>query len=66
MWILVVGLVSLVAAIVTAMLKGSVGTPVAEAVLSAGVVFGGTFGLGPGILGALQQPRSRSTRRGPR
>jgi len=62
MWILVVSPASLV----TAMLKSSVGAPVAEAVLSAGVAFGGAFGLGLGILGALQQPRSSSTRRGSR
>ncbi|WP_223874756.1 hypothetical protein [Salinispora oceanensis] len=66
MWILVMGLASLVAALVTAMLKNSLDAPVAEAVLSAGMAFGCTFGLGLGILGALQQPRSRSTHRGSR
>lgn len=60
MWILVVSLVSLVAALVTAMLKSSVSAPLAGAVLSAGVAFGGTFGLGLGILGALQQPPSKA------
>jgi hypothetical protein len=65
-WVLVVGLASLVAALVTAMLKTSVGVPAAEAVLSAGVAFGGAFGLGLGVLSALQQPRSRSARRGSR
>jgi hypothetical protein len=66
MWVMVVGLTSLVAALVTAMLKTSLGAPVADAVLSAGAAFGGAFGLGLGILGALQQPRSRSARRGSR
>ncbi|REF97516.1 hypothetical protein DFJ67_3517 [Asanoa ferruginea] len=62
-WVLVVGLASLVVALVTAMLKSSVGAPAAEAVLSAGVAFGGAFGLGLGILGALHRPRSTNARR---
>ncbi|MGV9976998.1 hypothetical protein ACWDUH_04900 [Micromonospora wenchangensis] len=53
LWILVTGLTSLVVALVTAMLKMSIGASGAEATLSAGAAFAAAFGLGLGILGAL-------------
>lgn len=54
LWILIVGLASLIVALVTAMLKTSVGASAAEAMLSAGTAFAAAFGLGLGILGALR------------
>jgi hypothetical protein len=55
LWLLVVGLSSLVVALVAAMLKMSIGVSAAEAALSAGAAFATTFGLGLGILGASRR-----------
>jgi hypothetical protein len=55
LWILIAGPASLVAALVTAMLKMSVGASAAEATLSAGAAFATAFGLGLGILGASRR-----------
>jgi hypothetical protein len=55
LWVLVAGLVSLVAALVTVMLKTSLGSSPAEATLSGGAAFATAFGLGLGILGALRR-----------
>jgi hypothetical protein len=55
LWVLVAGLVSLVAALVTVMLKTSVGSTPAQATLSGGAAFATAFGLGLGILGALRR-----------
>ncbi|MBM7494239.1 hypothetical protein [Micromonospora luteifusca] len=53
LWILVVGLSSLVVALITAMLKTSTGSSAAEATMAAGAAFATAFGLGLGILGTL-------------
>jgi hypothetical protein len=53
LWIVILSLTSLVVALVTAMLKTSLGAPAAQAVISAGAAFAGTFGLGLAILSAL-------------
>jgi hypothetical protein len=55
LWILIAGLASLVVALVTAILKMSVGASAAEATLSAGAAFATAFGLGLGILGASRR-----------
>lgn len=54
MWLVIAALVSVVAALVTVMLKSSLGTPTAEAVLAAGGAFAATFGLSLGIMGAFR------------
>lgn len=55
LWILIASLASLVVALVTAMLKMSVGASAAEATLSAGAAFATAFGLGLAILGASRR-----------
>lgn len=54
LWILIVGLASLAVALVTVMIKTSVGASPAEATLSGGAAFATAFGLGLGILSALR------------
>jgi hypothetical protein len=54
LWLLVAGLASLVIALVTVMLKTSVGASPAEATLSGGAAFATAFGLGIAILSALR------------
>jgi hypothetical protein len=51
--IVIVGLCSLVVALVAAMLKMSLKAPPAQAAMSAGAAFAGTFALGLAILAAL-------------
>jgi len=53
LWIVIVSLASLVVALITAMLKTSLGTPAAQTAMSAGAAFAGAFGLGLAILAAL-------------
>jgi hypothetical protein len=55
LWILIVGLASLVVALVTVMLKTSIGASPAEAAMSGGAAFATSFGLGLGVLGSLRR-----------
>jgi hypothetical protein len=55
LWILIAGLASLVVALVTVMLKASVGASPAEATMSGGAAFATAFGLGLAILSSLRR-----------
>jgi hypothetical protein len=55
LWILIAGLASLVVALVTVMLKTSVGASPAGAAMSGGAAFATAFGLGLATLGSLRR-----------
>lgn len=55
LWIVIAGLASLNVALVTVMLKTSVGASPAEATMSGGAAFAAAFGLGLGVVGSLRR-----------